>query len=132
MKYHWRPVIAGTFIMLATYVLFYLMTAFTLTYGTAPATVEAARAAAEAKGKVFDAAAEAAFAPGLGIARPEFLTMLIIGVVFFGIFTLVSGPLAEKFGRRKSLICGHRRHPALRPRLDPDVRRRARALPWPA
>ncbi|MET0978910.1 MAG: MFS transporter, partial [Paeniglutamicibacter terrestris] len=55
MKYHWRPVLAGTFIMLATYVLFYLMTAFTLTYGTAPATVEAARAAAEAKGKVFDA-----------------------------------------------------------------------------
>ncbi|MFL4478106.1 MFS transporter [Paeniglutamicibacter sp. ORCA_105] len=104
MKYHWRPVLAGTFIMLATYVLFYLMTAFTLTYGTAPATVEAARAAAEAKGKVFDAAAEAAFVPGLGIARPEFLTMLIIGVVFFGIFTLVSGPLAEKLGRRKFLI----------------------------
>ncbi|GAA1876937.1 MFS transporter [Paeniglutamicibacter psychrophenolicus] len=104
MKYHWRPVLAGTFIMLATYVLFYLTTAFTLTYGTAPATVEAARAAAEAKGKVFDAAAEAAFVPGLGIARPEFLTMLIIGVVFFGIFTVVSGPLAEKFGRRKFLI----------------------------
>ncbi|GAA4373603.1 MFS transporter [Paeniglutamicibacter cryotolerans] len=104
MKYHWRPVLAGTFIMLATYVLFYLMTSFTLTYGTAPATVEAARAAAEAKGKVFDAAAEAAFAPGLGLARPEFLTMLIIGVVFFGIFTVVSGPLAEKFGRRKFLI----------------------------
>ncbi len=104
MTYHWRPVLAGTFIMLATYVLFYLMTSFTLTYGTAPATVEAARAAAEAKGKVFDAAAEAAFVPGLGIARPEFLTMLIIGVVFFGIFTVVSGPLAEKFGRRKFLI----------------------------
>ncbi len=104
MKYHWRPVVAGTFIMLATYVLFYLMSSFTLTYGTAPATVEAARAAAEAKGKVFDAAAEAAFAPGLGIARPEFLIMLIIGVVFFGIFTVVSGPLAEKFGRRKFLI----------------------------
>ena len=101
MKYHWRPVVAGTFIMLATYVLFYLMTSFTLTYGTAPATVEAARAAAEAKGKAFDAAG---FVPGLGIARPEFLTMLIIGVVFFGIFTVVSGPLAEKFGRRKFLI----------------------------
>ncbi|MFP3527694.1 MFS transporter, partial [Pantoea sp. SIMBA_072] len=25
-------------------------------------------------------------------------------VVFFGIFTLVAGPLAEKFGRRKTLI----------------------------
>ncbi|MEK8225257.1 MFS transporter [Oerskovia sp. M15] len=30
--------------------------------------------------------------------------MLIVGVVFFGIFTLASGPLAERFGRRKHLI----------------------------
>ena len=30
--------------------------------------------------------------------------MLIVGVVFFGIFTLVSGPLAERFGRRAHLI----------------------------
>ncbi len=79
----WRPVILGTFIMLATYVLFYLMTTFTLTYGTSPA----------------DGAV-----PGLGYARENFLIMLIIGVVFFGIFTLVSGPLAERFGRRKHLI----------------------------
>ncbi|MGO2863380.1 MAG: MFS transporter, partial [Brevibacterium sp.] len=34
----------------------------------------------------------------------EFLTYLIIGVVFFGIFTVVSGPLAEKLGRRKMLL----------------------------
>jgi MFS family permease len=101
MKKHWRPTLAGTFIMLATYVLFYLMTSFTLTYGTQPATVEQATAAAEAKGKTFDATG---FVPGLGIERPTFLTMLIIGVVFFGIFTVVSGPLAEKFGRRKFLI----------------------------
>ncbi|WP_431711384.1 MFS transporter [Glutamicibacter uratoxydans] len=101
MQKHWRPVVAGTFIMFATYVLFYLMTSFTLTYGTAPATEEQARAAAEAAGKTFD---PAGFVPGLGIDRPEFLTMLIIGVVFFGIFTVVSGPLAEKYGRRKFLI----------------------------
>ena len=30
--------------------------------------------------------------------------MLIFGCVFFGIFTLVSGPLAERFGRRALLI----------------------------
>jgi MFS family permease len=30
--------------------------------------------------------------------------MLIFGVVFFGVFTLVSGPLAERFGRRKHLL----------------------------
>lgn len=79
----WRPLVLGTFIMLATYVLFYLMTTFTLTYGTAPS----------------DAAI-----PGLGYARNDFLVMLIVGVVFFGIFTLVSGPLAEKFGRRRTLL----------------------------
>jgi len=80
----WRPLVLGTFIMLATYTLFYLMTTFTLTYGTA------------------DAAGDPA---GLGIGRTQFLWMLIIGVAFFGIFTLVSGPLAEKYGRRAMLIC---------------------------
>ncbi|MCJ1696329.1 MFS transporter [Rathayibacter caricis DSM 15933] len=79
----WRPLILGTFIMLATYVLFYLMTTFTLTYGTAATDGPVA---------------------GLGYTRNDFLIMLIVGVVFFGIFTLVSGPLAEKFGRRKLLI----------------------------
>ena len=79
----WRPLILGTFIMLATYTLFYLMTTFTLTYGTAPAEGET---------------------PGLGIERSQFLWMLIFGVVFFGVFTLVSGPLAERFGRRLTLI----------------------------
>ena len=79
----WWPLILGTFIMLATYTLFYLMTTYTLTFGTTPT----------------DAAV-----PGLGYARNDFLIMLIIGVVFFGIFTLVSGPLAERFGRRTHLI----------------------------
>ncbi|OII27788.1 MFS transporter [Frigoribacterium sp. MCBA15_019] len=80
----WRPLLLGTFIMLATYTLFYLMTTFTLTFGTA------------------DAGGDPA---GLGIPRTQFLWMLILGVVFFGIFTLVSGPLAEKYGRRAMLIC---------------------------
>ncbi|HJX78699.1 MFS transporter [Glutamicibacter sp.] len=101
MKNHWRPTLAGTFIMLATYVLFYLMTSFTLTYGTTASSVEQGEATAKAAGKTFNAEG---FVPGLGIDRPTFLTMLIIGVVFFGIFTMVSGPLAEKFGRRKFLI----------------------------
>lgn len=67
----------GTFIMFATYVLFCLMTTFTLTYGTTPADAPVA---------------------GLGFARIDFLWMLIAGVVFFGIFTLVAGPLAERWG----------------------------------
>ena len=92
----WLPLLLGTFIMLATYVIFYFMTAFTLTYGTSPATVGQAEAAAEAAGKPFD---PAGFVAGLGYAKNEFLTYLIIGVVFFGIFTVVSGPLAERLGR---------------------------------
>ncbi len=78
----WRELILGTFIMLATYTLFYLMTTYTLTYGTTPVDAPVA---------------------GLGFDRDTFLVMLIIGVVFFGIFTLVSGPLAERFGRRAHL-----------------------------
>src|SRR5690606_27622036 len=34
---HWRQLILGTFFMLATYVLFYLMTAFSLSFGTTDA-----------------------------------------------------------------------------------------------
>jgi metabolite-proton symporter len=101
IKGSWRPLILGTFIMLATYVLFYLMTAFTLSYGTTAKSADAAAAAAEAAGKPFNAEA---FVPGLGYTRNEFLIMLIVGCVFFGIFTLVSGPLAEKYGRRKTLL----------------------------
>ncbi|KQQ82587.1 MFS transporter [Pseudarthrobacter sp. SL88] len=103
-KTSWRQLILGTFIMLATYVLFYLMTTFTLTYGTRASSLDAARAAAEKAGKPMTEAAAAAFVPGLGYTRNDFLWMLIAGVVFFGIFTLVSGPLAEKYGRRKMLI----------------------------
>lgn len=103
-KTSWRPLILGTFIMLATYVLFYLMTTFTLTYGTRASSLDAAKAAAEKAGKPMTEAAAAAFVPGLGFTRNDFLWMLIAGVVFFGIFTLVSGPLAEKYGRRKMLL----------------------------
>jgi metabolite-proton symporter len=102
LKTSWRQLILGTFIMLATYVLFYLMTTFTLSYGTAARTEEEAAAKAEAAGKAFD---PSTFTEGLGYARNDFLLMLIVGVVFFGIFTLVAGPLAEKYGRRKMLMC---------------------------
>ena len=80
---HWLPTLLGTFNMLATYVLFYLLTTFLLSYGTKP---------------------KNAPVPGLGYERTEFLLMLIVGVVFFGIFILLAGPMAEKYGRRKSLL----------------------------
>lgn len=80
---YWKQLILGTFFMLATYVLFYLMTNFTLSYGTA---------------------ARDAAVPGLGFGYSEFVLMQIIGVVFFGAFTLISGPLADAIGRRRLLI----------------------------
>ncbi|RQP11035.1 MAG: MFS transporter [Microbacteriaceae bacterium] len=80
---HWRELILGTFYMLATYVLFYLMTTFSLSYG---------RAATDAD------------VPGLGYDYTTFVLLMIFGVVFFGVFTLVSGPLADRFGRRPTLI----------------------------
>ena len=41
---------------------------------------------------------------GLGYDYNDFVLMLIAGVVFFGIFTLISGPLADRFGRRRTLL----------------------------
>ncbi|UOE44433.1 MFS transporter [Agromyces larvae] len=100
-RYHWKELILGTFFMLATYVLFYLMTSYTLAWGTKPADVETAQAKADAAGAAFD---PAAFYPGGGFAYPDFVTMQIIGVVFFGVFTLLSGPIADAVGRRRLLI----------------------------
>ncbi|NNG18665.1 MHS family MFS transporter [Naumannella sp. ID2617S] len=101
LKSSWKPLILGTIVMVATYVIFYMMTTFTLTYGTTADTVEKAAAAAAKAGKPFNAAG---FTPGLGFARTEFLTYMIIAVVFFGIFTVVSGPLAERLGRKRMLM----------------------------
>ncbi|TKA90771.1 MFS transporter [Halopseudomonas bauzanensis] len=86
VRKNWRELILGTFYMLATYVLFYLMTTFSLSYGRAP--IE------PGPGQL----------SGLGYSYNNFVLMLIIGVVFFGIFTLLSGPWADKLGRRKTLI----------------------------
>ncbi|WP_254910552.1 MFS transporter [Gulosibacter sp. 10] len=99
-KHSWKAIILGTFVMLATYVLFYMMTAFMLTYGSTPTTEQAAAAAAES-GEAFDAAS---YVGGLGYPKTDFLIMLIIAVLFFAAFTLVSGPLAERFGRKKMLL----------------------------
>jgi metabolite-proton symporter len=80
---HWRQLLLGTFYMLATYVLFYLMTTFSLSYG---------RAAVDAA------------VPGLGYDYRSFVLMMITGVVFFGLFTYLSGPWAERWGRRRTLV----------------------------
>ncbi|MBL0375256.1 MHS family MFS transporter [Rhizobium sp. KVB221] len=88
-KTHGRQLVLGTFYMLATYVLFYLMTTFSLSYGRAP---------------VDPAVLKPGAVPGLGYEYNTFVLMMIVGVVFFGIFTFLSGPWADKWGRRKTLI----------------------------
>ncbi|MBF7997739.1 MFS transporter [Rahnella laticis] len=76
-----KATLLGTFIMVATYTLFYIMTVYSLGFGTAAQPV------------------------GLGIPRNEFLLMLMIGVVGFGVMVPIAGQLADKFGRRKTMIC---------------------------
>ncbi|GIG28890.1 MFS transporter [Cellulomonas marina] len=83
VRNHGRALVLGTFIMLATYVLFYLMTSFTLSYATA---------------------GQDAATPGLGIPYTHVVLMQIVGVVFFGLFTLLSGPVADTVGRRRLLL----------------------------
>ena len=101
LRSSWRQLILGTFIMVATYVLFYFMTTFTLTYGTARTSVADGAAAAAAAGRPFD---PATYQVGLGYLRDDFLIMLIAGVVFFGVFTPVAGLLADRYGRRRVLL----------------------------
>ncbi|TWS21344.1 MHS family MFS transporter [Tsukamurella asaccharolytica] len=80
----WRPLIIGTFVMVATYTLFYLVTTWIVSYGT---------------GKVVDESGVK-----LGISYIDFLEMQLIAVLFFAAFVAVSGYFADRIGRRKLLI----------------------------
>jgi len=77
----WLQIIQGTFIMLATYVLFYLMTAWILSYGI---------------GKPENG--------GLGIPYRDFLVLQLLAVLLFAAMVPVSGWLADRFGRRSSQL----------------------------
>ena len=84
---HLKPMVIGTFIMVATYSLFYIMTAFAQAYSrTAPKL------------------SEAGYALGLGIPANTFTGLLLISAIVFGIFISISGVYADKIGRRKWLI----------------------------
>jgi metabolite-proton symporter len=74
-KDHSRMVVLGTLIALATFVLFYLVTVFALTWGT----------------------------KSLGYSREHFLIMQIIAVLFFAICIPISAVLADRYGRRLTL-----------------------------
>jgi metabolite-proton symporter len=74
-RHHLRPLVTGTLASLATFVLFYLMTVFALTWGTT----------------------------ALGYTRTKFLVIQLIGILFFAAGIPISAAMAER-GRRRTLI----------------------------
>ncbi|MBF0530314.1 MAG: MHS family MFS transporter, partial [Deltaproteobacteria bacterium] len=80
-RHHLKELFLGTFIMLATYGLFYLMTTWILSY---------------AIGRT-----ELGF---LGIGYRGFLVLQLVAVLFFAAMIPVSGCLADRFGRRSVLL----------------------------
>lgn len=84
---HYKPIIQGTFIMAATYVLFYIMTAFVQVYSKSPVK-----------------SSEFGHPMGLGIPANTFTGFLLWGAVVFGVFVSLSGIYADKMGRRRFLL----------------------------
>jgi metabolite-proton symporter len=75
-SHHAREVVLGTLMATATFVIFYLMTVFTLSWGT----------------------------EALGFSRSHFLVLQMIGVAFFGAVIPLSALLAQRHGTRPVLI----------------------------
>jgi metabolite-proton symporter len=71
-----KSLLVGTLSALATFVLFYLMTVFALSWGTT----------------------------ALGFTRSKFLVIQLFGIVFFAIFIPIGALLAESAGRRRTLL----------------------------
>ncbi|RYZ74273.1 MAG: MFS transporter [Lysobacteraceae bacterium] len=76
LRTHPGALLAGTFALVATFVLFYLMTVFTLGWGTAK----------------------------LGYTREQFLLMQMVAVLFFAAGIPVSALYADRRGRRMAMI----------------------------
>lgn len=74
-RHHLRPLLAGVLICLATFVIFYLLTVFTLSWGTS----------------------------ALHYDRTRFLLIQLLGVCFFALFIPAGAWLAER-GRRRSIF----------------------------
>lgn len=75
-RLHLKALVLGTGIALATFVLFYLLTVFCLSWGTMK----------------------------LGYSRNEFLIIQMIGVLFFGATIPLSAVFADRHGRRITLM----------------------------
>ena len=76
LREHPRALLAGTFALVATFVLFYLMTVFTLGWATTE----------------------------LGYTREQFLLMQMVAVLFFAAWIPVSAMFADRRGRRLAMI----------------------------
>lgn len=76
LQSHKRALLLGTMVALATFVLFYLMTVFTLSWATSR----------------------------LGYSREQYLVVQLIGVLFFGATIPLSAWLADRHGRRGVLL----------------------------
>jgi len=76
LREHRRALVLGTLVALATFVVFYLMTVFALSWGTSQ----------------------------LGFSRQSFLTLQLVAVVFFGLTIPPSALLADRYGRRTAMI----------------------------
>ncbi|MCD2155364.1 MHS family MFS transporter [Rhodococcus cerastii] len=83
-KTSWRQLIIGTFVMLATYTLFYIMTTWVLSHGTGKTAADGGT--------------------GAGFKYTDFLVLQLIAVVFFAAAVPVSGWLADRYGRRITLL----------------------------
>lgn len=76
LKSYKNQLIFGTFAAITTFLVFYLMTVFTLSWATSD----------------------------LGYSKRDFLLMQLFSVLFFALFIPVSALVADKIGRRKMLI----------------------------
>ena len=76
LREHPRALLSGTFVLVATFVLFYLMTVFTLGWATTK----------------------------LGYTREQFLLMQMVAVLFFAAWIPVSAMFADRRGRRLAMI----------------------------
>ncbi|MGV0627553.1 MFS transporter [Mycolicibacter minnesotensis] len=79
----WRQLIIGTLAMVVPYTIFYTVTTWSLSYGTAKRPPDGV---------------------GLGYAYADFLQLQLIAVVFFVAALPVTGMLADRFGRRPLLL----------------------------
>ncbi len=79
----WRQLIIGTFVMLATYTLFYTVTTWALSYGTSKPPPGGT---------------------GLGFGYMDFLHLQLIAVLFLAAMVPIAGALADRFGRRRPLL----------------------------